>query len=1204
MKKKSLKVIASSALIGLTVLGLAGCDKIKNPTTDSNPNTTDVPSTSTPKPSPSTPSTTTPAQKFTVTFNSMGGSKVNSIEVIEGSTILEPTKPTKEDLIFKGWYIDEDCTEIFDFSTPITPSITLYAKWDTKFEEVTYELTDNDFLTEATDEEMIIGNFVISAGAKMRSRTKTWTNPDTGEKIAFTRSLMLANPANLKIKAPGNGKLSIWIQNGSSGANTQKIKFGKIGEEPKEIEFAGNDAGSPVVKLDFDVESNSVYELSRPSGTVDLYYASMTCTVEKAEIVDFEIVSDGITDYLPNYKYNKSKLILNAIYGNGRMEQISLSDEELVIDASKFDSTKPGVYDIYIKYKNFGVKTVKAVVYNLSNLTIGFNKTVQEGQSQAGNGLYINKTVQRVYALNTEKLDTSNMTMIVNAAHPNDTTKKLEFIVPIDACSFTGFDTTTDGTKTVSVQYETLKTEFDIYVVNTNPSVVNDVIQLRVDKSYTGLVGAVVDGYNTFTSFQQALDYIEVQNIDTATRKVLKVAAGTYKEKLEINVPYLSIIGEDKEKTLIEWDSLYGIADESGFSQVTDSTQTVAIRDTAIGCVVENITISNYWNSLERFDEAFGPGYQEHRALAILIQADQFKMKNCKLLGYQDTIELFTGRQIIEDTYISGTTDFIFGTNNTTYFKNCQIHSITSESNRGDKIDGGYITAFKGSNKGSSDYVEYGAIFDKCNFTADEEVLKDANTAIGRTWGAYAAVMIMNSQLGAHISKTENTNGTSGKNVRYVSMNNVNVATSTTLKFFEYNNTGEGSISESQKGCTVLKDGQLAAKYSDFATIFGTTNGKVTYKEAWDPTSDDIKEDLNIYYNFNNKPNATGTNFTYSGTIQGQTGTLGSMTIDATNGKFAARESDTQMNAGTVLTIPVKAGDIIEVAGYYSNVLTINGIKASETKYSVYYTEDTTATIEAIGQQYLHNVTIIKGKTESDANATYTASLAEKKVETPILTINNKVVSWQAISNAIAYQVYVNGEAVGQPQTETSYSLDGKETGSYKIAVKVIASEGFIDSDLSDEVVVDILDESVDPDLLEETTGFNFKGTSFASNFSTENVVNCNKTGEYKVESTDAYKIKNITITGAKSNGDDNWLIFNKGATITFKVNGPCVINMHFYKGNNIVQLKLADNIITPTSDGSGDYTKYSYLINSEDSVTIESIANGYIGYFEVIYQA
>ena len=42
-------------------------------------------------------------------------------------------------------------------------------------------------------------------------------------------------------------------------------------------------------------------------------------------------------------------------------------------------------------------------------------------------------------------------------------------------------------------------------------------------------------------------------------------------------------------------------------------------------------------------------------------------------------------------------------------------------------------------------------------------------------------------------------------------------------------------------------------------------------------------------------------------TLEGAAGEFDSIQIDATNGKFSPREADTQINAGTVLTIPVEA---------------------------------------------------------------------------------------------------------------------------------------------------------------------------------------------------------------------------------------------------------------------------------------------------------
>ena len=174
------------------------------------------------------------------------------------------------------------------------------------------------------------------------------------------------------------------------------------------------------------------------------------------------------------------------------------------------------------------------------------------------------------------------------------------------------------------------------------------------------------------------------------------------------------------------------------------------------------------------------------------------------LLGYQDTVEFFKGRQYIENSFISGTTDFIFGTNNTTLFENCTIHSIYNGS-----TDGGYITAFKGNNKGENDYVNYGCIFYKSKFTADSDV-SSGKTSLGRPWNVYAAVAYIECTMGAHISKTAYTSGTS-KNQRYVQMSG-NEPTASTIKYYEYGNTGSGAISSAVNGMKMLSSSE-AAKY-------------------------------------------------------------------------------------------------------------------------------------------------------------------------------------------------------------------------------------------------------------------------------------------------------------------------------------------------------------------------------------------------------
>ncbi len=58
--------------------------------------------------------------------------------------------------------------------------------------------------------------------------------------------------------------------------------------------------------------------------------------------------------------------------------------------------------------------------------------------------------------------------------------------------------------------------------------------------------------------------------------------------------------------------------------------------------------------------------------------------------------------------------------------------------------------------------------------------------------------------------------------------------TDPTVKFVEYNNTGDGAITSAVTGMKLLSETE-AKNYSDFSVIFGTTNGLVSYSEAWNP---------------------------------------------------------------------------------------------------------------------------------------------------------------------------------------------------------------------------------------------------------------------------------------------------------------------------------------------------------------------------------
>ena len=77
--------------------------------------------------------------KYTVTFDSYGGSKVDPQVVEYGLYAQEPEEPTLKGFTFAYWYLDDE-NEAYDFdTTPITEDITLTAKWEINKFKVTFD---------------------------------------------------------------------------------------------------------------------------------------------------------------------------------------------------------------------------------------------------------------------------------------------------------------------------------------------------------------------------------------------------------------------------------------------------------------------------------------------------------------------------------------------------------------------------------------------------------------------------------------------------------------------------------------------------------------------------------------------------------------------------------------------------------------------------------------------------------------------------------------------------------------------------------------------------------------------------------------------------------------------------------------------------------------------------------------------------------
>lgn len=111
---------------------------------------------------------------FMVTFDSQGGSAVESQTVKLGGLVTEPAVPTKTNYSFGGWYKESGCINVWDFDSDIViDDLTLYARWVSSTYTVTFDKNDS-----AATGTMTVQTMASGATAKLIACafTKTgWT---------------------------------------------------------------------------------------------------------------------------------------------------------------------------------------------------------------------------------------------------------------------------------------------------------------------------------------------------------------------------------------------------------------------------------------------------------------------------------------------------------------------------------------------------------------------------------------------------------------------------------------------------------------------------------------------------------------------------------------------------------------------------------------------------------------------------------------------------------------------------------------------------------------------------------------------------------------------------------------------------------------------------------------------------------------------
>ncbi len=316
------------------------------------------------------------SQRFTVTFNSNGGSNVESQKVFPNEKVTKPENPTKEPdgfttYDFDGWYTDEACSEEYNFESEVTKDIILYAKWN----------------------------------SKTASATKIFSSMQTKSKLSakYTKNLEESLKENVDHNLLINSKLgeNYTLNNATISSN----KFVEMKKDDSFIQYTLNNEVNGSINIDYNIVK---------TGT-----GSTTLSVSSYDIANNEIETLTALEFTGDMKADSGS--------------ITLSKDVNLIKYIKFSINKaPGsnlrVNSLNIKYDEVSTTTN----YTITDASIRYGATIPSAayDTNANYGLLVTSGT-KLDALIASNESIESLYSIADANNDNKVSKE-EFISALD----------------------------------------------------------------------------------------------------------------------------------------------------------------------------------------------------------------------------------------------------------------------------------------------------------------------------------------------------------------------------------------------------------------------------------------------------------------------------------------------------------------------------------------------------------------------------------------------------------------------------------------------------------------------------------------------------------------------------------------------------------------------------------------------------
>ena len=633
---------------------------------------------------------------------------------------------------------------------------------------------------------------------------------DKPKKISVKNILILGTPAGTGDLIVGNAKENCTAENVyyvNQGGATVKETYTQVALSDVTADWC-----SQTLKLDDAWEQDT-------TSIIKLRSASSNTPSEGATVAKLQLSTNNVKkEFFASDAFTTDGISVISVYSDGALsikktpssvKILNSENQEITLGAdNKFTGTPIGEYTVVItEGEKSASYVIQVVEYSKTTVETGDTNLVYV----AGNKLDLSKLY--VYSTKTnggvDYIDIKNCTVSVVCG---------ETIVS------DGDTLSAVGEYTVTVTANGFSNSFKLTVVEAtqaNEAYVKTVVDGSQTESQVWTAAeeseatSAYEGYYTFNTIEKAVNYLTNLGLSKDAVKVIEVKSGTYREKVTVSIPNVTIVGQGEANTTLVWNTAEGspTLDGSGVYKMNCATL-IATKD-AQGFNLSNISVINdfdYENS----------SIADKQAFAFQSDADKTVVKNVTFSSVQDTLYANAGRQYYYKCTIKGAVDYVFGEGNVTaYFDECTFNTVARMSNGVPSTNTGYVFAPK--SEVSETKLTYNYVVVNSTFTADENV-PDSSISVARPWGAKGGVAILDSTFTKHYSKDAYTEG--GGKPRYDVMSGNSPVNA---NFYEYNNSGEGSISEAVDGVKFLTE-EEAEKYRDVSQVLAETNGAIKYE--------------------------------------------------------------------------------------------------------------------------------------------------------------------------------------------------------------------------------------------------------------------------------------------------------------------------------------------------------------------------------------